>query len=244
MSEPELESGHIRARTESQVLHVTLDRADKRNALTRAMYTDLRRCMDHAADSDDVRAVLIAGEGEMFCAGNDIADFANVDPHEREDGAAGPALAFIKAVRALDKPVVVAVQARRPASAPLCCCTRIWSSPPTVPASIRLHRPGAGARGRLQPAVAPARGPPERRPPAAGRRHPRRRRGRAHGPDRLPRAGDPARRARHGARRAARRQAAGSRAPDQTAHARGAGRRRRRSDRPRGESLRRAAGFR
>ena len=110
MSEPELESGHIRARTESQVLHVTLDRADKRNALTRAMYTDLRQCMDHAADSDDVRAVLIAGEGEMFCAGNDIADFANVDPHEREDGAAGPALAFIKALRALDKPVVVAVQ--------------------------------------------------------------------------------------------------------------------------------------
>lgn len=110
MSTPEIQSGHVRAVVEQSLLHVTLARADKRNALTRVMYEDLTRCAEHAQASDDVRALLIDAEGDMFCAGNDIADFAKATADTREAGSAGPALTFIKALMALDKPIVMAVQ--------------------------------------------------------------------------------------------------------------------------------------
>lgn len=106
----ELASGHIRVRTANQVLRVTLDRADKRNALTHAMYHDLNRCARHAADTDDIRALLIDAEGEMFCAGNDIGDFVEAKPRTGSEITSGPALTFVKTLRALDKPIVVAVQ--------------------------------------------------------------------------------------------------------------------------------------
>jgi enoyl-CoA hydratase/carnithine racemase len=110
MAQPELTSGFIRAETRDGVLRVTIDRADKRNALTRDMYEDMSRCVEHAGTDGEVRALLIDSEGEMFCAGNDVAEFAAATPETREAGSAGPALSFIKRLRALDKPVVIAVQ--------------------------------------------------------------------------------------------------------------------------------------
>ncbi|MBO9468791.1 enoyl-CoA hydratase/isomerase family protein [Endozoicomonas sp. G2_2] len=110
MAQPELTSGFIRAETRDGILRVTIDRADKRNALTRDMYEDMSRCVEHAGADDSVRTLLIDSEGDMFCAGNDVAEFAAATPDTREAGSAGPALSFIKRLRALDKPVVIAVQ--------------------------------------------------------------------------------------------------------------------------------------
>ncbi|MES1941222.1 enoyl-CoA hydratase/isomerase [Salinisphaera sp. T5B8] len=110
MTQPELTSGFIRAENDDGVLHVTIDRASKRNSLTAAMYDDLSRCVAHAEADDAVRTLLIDSEGDMFCAGNDVAEFANASPETRKAGSAGPALSFIKQLRALDKPVVIAVQ--------------------------------------------------------------------------------------------------------------------------------------
>ncbi|MCF1592308.1 enoyl-CoA hydratase/isomerase family protein [Streptomyces muensis] len=52
---------------------ITLNRPDKRNALTPALIGDLHRALD-ACDSDPrVRAVVITGAGDAFCAGADLA---------------------------------------------------------------------------------------------------------------------------------------------------------------------------
>lgn len=110
MAEPELSSGCIRAANENGVLRLTIDRADKRNALKRDMYEDMTRVVEHASENDAVRALLIDSAGDMFCAGNDISDFANATPQTRGPGSTSPALTFIKALRALDKPSVIAVQ--------------------------------------------------------------------------------------------------------------------------------------
>ena len=110
MAQPELTSGFIRAETRDGILRVTIDRAEKRNALTRDMYEDMSRCVEQAGADDSVRTLLIDSEGDMFCAGNDVAEFAAATPDTREAGSAGPALSFIKRLRALDKPVVIAVQ--------------------------------------------------------------------------------------------------------------------------------------
>jgi enoyl-CoA hydratase/carnithine racemase len=93
----------IRREAGEGVLALTLDRADKKNALTSAMYRALTENLSEAAADPGTAAVLIAGEGGDFCAGNDIGDFL-------QPGGADAALAFIRAIAIFPKPIVAAVQ--------------------------------------------------------------------------------------------------------------------------------------
>ncbi|MBA4722115.1 MAG: enoyl-CoA hydratase/isomerase family protein [Alcanivorax sp.] len=110
MSSLELKSGHIRVIEHDALIQVTLDRADKLNALTAEMYRDLARAVDHFRDRDDLNALLIDGDGRSFCAGNDIGDFLNADPESRKNGKISPAMEVVHRLIDLDKPVLAAVQ--------------------------------------------------------------------------------------------------------------------------------------
>src|SRR3546814_13571996 len=59
------------------ILQLVLDRADKKNALTDAMYGALADAFAAAESDREVRVILIAGEGDMYTAGNDVSDFAS-----------------------------------------------------------------------------------------------------------------------------------------------------------------------
>ena len=61
------------------VLTLTLNRPEKKNALTPEMYRAIGEAIDAAPDDPEVRCVLIRGNGDMFCAGNDLGDFAKVN---------------------------------------------------------------------------------------------------------------------------------------------------------------------
>lgn len=100
MSEP------VSVQREGAVLALTLNRPDKKNALTGAMYETLIAALDAAETDADVGAVMITGAGGCFSAGNDIGDFI---AHARS-GAAMPAFRFVKAIAAFDKPLVAAVE--------------------------------------------------------------------------------------------------------------------------------------
>jgi enoyl-CoA hydratase/carnithine racemase len=54
---------------------ITLNRPEKKNALTGAMYDAMRVALTEADASDQVGAVVFAGQPGMFSAGNDLADF-------------------------------------------------------------------------------------------------------------------------------------------------------------------------
>jgi enoyl-CoA hydratase/carnithine racemase len=69
---------HVLVDKADKLLILTLNRPEKKNALTRAMYKTLATEIA-AADSDpNVRCILIKANGDMFTAGNDLADFAAV----------------------------------------------------------------------------------------------------------------------------------------------------------------------
>lgn len=85
-------------------LEISLTRPHKKNALTGAMYRVMTGALAAASARDDIACVLFTGAGDAFCAGNDLGDFL-----AGADGAA-PALAFIDALAAFDKPLVAAVQ--------------------------------------------------------------------------------------------------------------------------------------
>jgi 2-(1,2-epoxy-1,2-dihydrophenyl)acetyl-CoA isomerase len=65
-------SEHVRVERDGGVVRVTLDRPDKRNALTDDMVRALVATLEDASTDDRARVVLLRGAGEHFCAGADI----------------------------------------------------------------------------------------------------------------------------------------------------------------------------
>lgn len=86
------------------VMEIGIDRPEKKNALTGAMYRAMTAALAEASRRADIDVVLIHGRGDAFCAGNDLKDFMSGP----EGGAA--AFDFIRAIAAFDKPLVAAVQ--------------------------------------------------------------------------------------------------------------------------------------
>jgi len=70
---------HVLSELSGGVLTLTINRPEKKNALTRAMYQALADGIDGAANNKDVRCVLIQANGDIFTAGNDLGDFAAVN---------------------------------------------------------------------------------------------------------------------------------------------------------------------
>ena len=57
-------------------LHIRLNRPEVSNALDLAAARALATTLEQAATNEEVRAVLVTGEGRRFCAGGDVAAFA------------------------------------------------------------------------------------------------------------------------------------------------------------------------
>jgi enoyl-CoA hydratase/carnithine racemase len=67
---------HVLVEKSEKLLILTLNRTDKKNALTRAMYQTLATEIAGADTDPNVRCILILANGDMFTAGNDLSDFA------------------------------------------------------------------------------------------------------------------------------------------------------------------------
>ncbi len=95
------------------ILTLRLNRPAKKNALTKAMYTALTEGLAQASADAAVRVVVISAEGVDFCAGNDIADFAQDLPLFQDDSLDHddmPVFRFLKAITFFEKPLIAAVQ--------------------------------------------------------------------------------------------------------------------------------------
>ena len=96
---------NILSSVRNRVAFVELARLDKKNALTGDMYAGLANAIA-AADADaQVRAVLLHGAPDCFCAGNDVADFLKRPPLAQ----GSPSQRFFQAMLELKKPLVAAV---------------------------------------------------------------------------------------------------------------------------------------
>ena len=87
------------------VLRLTMNRPEKKNALTGPMYDALTDALTRSGRDDGVRAVLLEGAGGSFTAGNDLGDFLAVAQGKAEARAGF----FIEAVAMLEKPIVAAI---------------------------------------------------------------------------------------------------------------------------------------
>lgn len=96
----------IHAAQQEGVLHLTIHRPEKKNALTLAMYDALSEALEAATDEAAVRAVLLSGAEGCFTSGNDLADFMQHPPTDENS----PVFRFLRVISTFPKPIVAAVQ--------------------------------------------------------------------------------------------------------------------------------------
>ena len=99
-------SEHVRVERSNGVLAITLNRPDRRNAITIAMYAALADAIAGAFEDCETRVITIRGEGQDFAAGNDLADFLEVRPGGDEEI---PVWRLLRALGECEVPIVAAV---------------------------------------------------------------------------------------------------------------------------------------
>ncbi|HXW72536.1 MAG TPA: enoyl-CoA hydratase-related protein [Methylocella sp.] len=100
---------NIQVRREGPVLCIIFDRPEKKNALSRDMYLAAVAALQQAESDPEIGAVLFAGSGGVFSAGNDLADFLAA-PEELSEPGAFPAFTFIRALASCTTPLVAAIE--------------------------------------------------------------------------------------------------------------------------------------
>src|SRR3984893_17182410 len=99
---------NVKTEIEAGIMTLTLSRADKKNALSHAMYSALSDGLERAEADATIRVILFQGDGDSFTAGNDIADFG-----ARSGGTfqgESPAVRLITNMMKTTKPLIAAVQ--------------------------------------------------------------------------------------------------------------------------------------
>lgn len=94
------------------IFTITLNRPDKLNSFIFEMANQLKEALHRAESDDEVRCVLLTGEGRAFCAGQDLAEATEVsnDPdRDLSEIVHHTYIPIIKGIRKLEKPVVCAV---------------------------------------------------------------------------------------------------------------------------------------
>ena len=91
---------------EGPVRKIRMNRPEKKNALTLAMYEAMAGAIEDAGKTDGVKCLIIAGAPDVFCAGNDLNDFIVM----ARSGALGePIVRFLHTLARCEKPIVAAV---------------------------------------------------------------------------------------------------------------------------------------
>ena len=95
---------HVRVERGGGVLAITLNRPERRNAITVEMYGLLADAIAEAFEDGETRVITIRGEGKDFAAGNDLADFLGA---ERGDDL--PVWRLLRALAECEIPMIAAV---------------------------------------------------------------------------------------------------------------------------------------
>jgi enoyl-CoA hydratase/carnithine racemase len=94
------------------VVTVTLNRPDKLNAFTKAMWQRLGEVMRHLSDDDAIRCIVLRGAGDRaFSPGNDISEFESVRSNSAQAKAYGQIIAgTLDALRSCRHPTVALIK--------------------------------------------------------------------------------------------------------------------------------------
>ena len=98
------------AQRHGRVCLLVLNRPERHNAINYALATSIAEAIDDAEKNDDVRAIVITGNGDRaFCAGQDMLEMSGVEAIEHEVKSSSAAIAFER-VAASHLPIIAAIK--------------------------------------------------------------------------------------------------------------------------------------
>lgn len=105
-------SGHIRLHVEDAIARVTLSNPSKFNAMSRAMWRELKRVFVGLQSDASVRVVVVSGADGHFCAGGDIAEYTDFRFHQEglRDFHENDVWGGLSAMLACDLPIVAQIE--------------------------------------------------------------------------------------------------------------------------------------
>ena len=97
---------HVLVERRGERLAITMNRPERRNAITVAMYAAIADALEAAASDESIRVITLEGAGVDFTGGNDLADFMNELP---QDGSDIPVWRLLRALALNEVPLIAAV---------------------------------------------------------------------------------------------------------------------------------------
>jgi enoyl-CoA hydratase len=108
----DISTQHCTIEREGRVVILTMNRPEKKNALSGEMLAIMEQAWDRVNEDDDIRACILTGAGGAFCAGADLSAMSKKSPSDSfEDGSYDPSRikSLLKGFR-LTKPLIAAVE--------------------------------------------------------------------------------------------------------------------------------------
>jgi len=126
------EQNVLKIKIEENVAYISIDRAKQSNSLSRAVFVSMREELEKMAYDDNVRVVVISGDGDKaFCAGIDLKERAAMPPEEIQSYREQVIRSFFNTLGDFPKPTIAAVNGVAfggGAEVALACDIRIASS--------------------------------------------------------------------------------------------------------------------
>ncbi len=97
---------HLQVERRGPRLALLMDRPERRNAITVAMYAALADAIESAAADESIRVITLEGSGQDFTGGNDLGDFLQELP---QDGSDIPVWRLLRALARNRTPLIAAV---------------------------------------------------------------------------------------------------------------------------------------
>ena len=70
----------IQSEIREEILYITLNRPKKMNSFSLDMYRKVQNLLNDANVDPSVKAIVLQGEGKLFCSGNDLSNFMLFPP--------------------------------------------------------------------------------------------------------------------------------------------------------------------
>lgn len=99
---------HVIVKDEGRIRIIRMNRPEKKNALTSAMYDAMAEAIESASGTSPIRCVLICGAPGAFSAGNDLGDFMKAATGG--EGLGNSVMRFLYSLARTERPLVAAVQ--------------------------------------------------------------------------------------------------------------------------------------
>lgn len=100
---------HLISQRQAHLAIVTLNRPQRRNALSLDLMQELIRCLDEIAESPEIRAVILAAAGKVFCSGHDLSEMTGRNINEYRH-IFDVCTRLMEKIQSIPQPVIAEVQ--------------------------------------------------------------------------------------------------------------------------------------